>query len=110
MKYPFLALVAALGLTGCCGANNAPAMLKPTPYAAPAPKASPCAPAPEAAPKASPFGCNANAKATGSPVAMSTVTMPTFAAKAVVVPPNVVACIFGFVKCLVDTLVAPLKP
>lgn len=102
MKY--LALVAALGLTGCCSTP-------PSPAAAPA-VAAPCAPvaAKAAAPAAAPFGCNANAKATGSPVAMSTVTMPTFAAKAVVVPPNVVACIFGFVKCLVDTLVAPLKP
>ena len=114
MKYAFLALVAALGLTGCCGANNAPAMLKPTPYAAPAPKAapkaSPCAPAPEAAPKASPFGCNSPATTPTSGVPMSTVAMPTFVAKAAVVPPNVVICIVGFVRCLVDTLVSPLKP
>lgn len=109
MKYPFLALVAALGLTGCCGANNAPAMLKPTPYAAPVPKASPCAPAPEAAPKASPFGCNSPATTPTSGVPMSTVAMPTFVAKAAVVPPNVVVCIFGFIKCLVDTLISPLK-
>lgn len=101
MKY--LAIVAALALSGCCAT--------PAPAPAAAPVAAPCAPAPKAAaPAAAPFGCNANAKATGSPVAMSTVTMPTFAAKAAAVPPNVVACIFGFVKCLVDTLVAPLKP
>lgn len=108
MKY--LAFVAALGLTGCCGTNNAPAMQTPVPYAAPAPKAAPCAPAPEAAPKASPFGCNSPATTPTSGVPMSTVAMPTFVAKAAVVPPNVVACVFGFLKCLVDTLVSPLKP
>ena len=100
MKY--LAIVAALGMTGCCAT--------PAPAPAAAPVAAPCAPAPKAAAPAAPFGCNANAKATGSPVAMSTVTMPTFAAKAAAVPPNVVVCVFGFLKCLVDTLVAPLKP
>ena len=104
------ALVAALALLGCCGANNAPAMLKPTPYAAPAPKAAdPCV-KPEAAPKASPLGCNSPATTPTSGVPMSTVAMPTFVAKAAVVPPNVVVCIFGFLKCLVDTLVSPLKP
>jgi hypothetical protein len=108
MKY--LAFVAALGLTGCCGTSNAPAMLKPVPYAAPA--ASPCAPAaPAEAPKASPSSCNAPAMApSSSGVPMSTVAMPTFVAKAAVVPPNVIICIVGFVRCLVDTLVAPLKP
>jgi hypothetical protein len=106
MKY-LPALVAALTLSGCCGANNAPAMLKPTPYAAPA--AAPCA-VPEA-PKASPSSCNAPAMApSSSGVPMSTVAMPTFVAKAAVVPPNVIICIVGFVRCLVDTLVAPLKP
>lgn len=101
MKY--LAIVAALGMTGCCAT--------PAPSPAAAPVAAPCAPAPKvAAPAAAPFGCNANAKATGSPVAMSTVTMPSPLAKMAVVPPNVVVCVFGFLKCLVDTLVAPLKP
>ena len=41
---------------------------------------------------------------------MSTVAMPTLIAKAAVVPPNVIVCIVGFVRCLVDPLVAPLKP
>ena len=85
MKY--LALVAALGLTGCCATQPAPTA---------APVAAPCAPAPKAAaPVAAPFGCNANAKAAYSPVAMSTVTMPTVAAKALAVPPNVILCIVG---------------
>ncbi len=105
-----IALVAALALAGCCAPNNAPAMQTPAPYAAPAPKVSPCAPAPEAAPKASPFGCNSPATSQPSGVPMSTVAMPTLIAKAAVVPPNVIVCIVGFVRCLVDTLVAPLKP
>ncbi len=106
MKY--LALVAALGLTGCCATP-------PSPAAAPA-VAAPCAPvaAKAAAPAAAPFGCNANAKAnakaTGSPVAMSTVTMPTPVAKALAVPPGVVTCLIGFGKCLIETLISPLKP
>ena len=102
MKY--LALVAALGLTGCCSTP-------PSPAAAPA-VAAPCAPvaAKAAAPAAAPFGCNANAKATGSPVAMSTVTMPTPVAKALAVPPGVVTCLIGFGKCLIETLISPLKP
>lgn len=104
MKYPIVpALVAALGMTGCCAT--------PAPAPAAAPVAAPCAPAPKAAaPAAAPFGCNANAKATGSPVAMSTVTMPTPVAKALAVPPGVVTCLIGFGKCLIETLISPLKP
>ena len=101
MKY--LAIVAALALSGCCAT--------PAPAPAAAPVAAPCAPAPKAAaPAAAPFGCNANAKATGSPVAMSTVTMPTPVAKALAVPPGVVTCLIGFGKCLIETLISPLKP
>lgn len=109
MKY--IALVAALALSGCCGTTNAPAMLKAEPYAAPAPQASPCAPAaPKGQAQASPLGCNAPATTSGSSVPMSTVAMPTFVAKAAVVPPNVIICIVNGVRCLLDTLVSPFKP
>ena len=99
MKYA-LALVAALGLAGCCST--------PAPQAAPK-AAAPCAQAaPVKAP--SPFGCNAPAVSASPTVPMSSLTMPTPVAKALAVPPGVVTCTLGFLKCLVETLISPLKP
>ena len=102
MKYlALLATFAALGLTGCC---STPASLPAAPAAAP------CAPAPKVAAPAAPFGCNQSAVSSAPTVPMSSLTMPAPIAKALAVPPGVVTCTFGFLKCLVDTLVSPLKP
>ncbi len=99
MKYA-IALVAALGMTGCCSTPNPSAT----------PKADPCVKAEAPAKAAAPFGCNSNARAASSPVPMSSVTMPTPIAKAAAVPPAVVMCAVGFVKCLIETLVSPFQP